>query len=615
LIHFVVVTGRPAAVDRLSGRLADALEGTRLFDGEHVERRGASGTWVAAAIAAPDRVCRERLAANDDAIVIVNGPALDTRGQQSELAHRALETFSSSGTEGVAARLGGSFNFVGVAPAIGARAFVDFSGLTPLYWRAEPDVVVFSNRSTTIDRLTDHDAWDLRPLAWVIGHANLFDSHMPAKGVSYVAPGRQVEVDWGDAQPRVAESPSWIWPAPSDDRGRDDLSPAEWDDVTDALITNFRALRQLDGPLRMDVTGGKDSRLCLSLAHAAGLHDRVTTATSGAFDSPEVACAADVAAAVGFEHDRRRAPATPTANAPAPVAPPTPAFDAERVWSRLRTDVYRYEAIVCAWSGLQNSTAPALNIKGFGGELYRRGNAAQFRRAHVEDLDALAAMFVNYHQVHDPLAILRPAEAAYQVEWMKRWVYDEATTIRPDLLPEKFYVDHRLGHWSGPLVQAAPGRINVNPLLLTAAAKKNMELSSTARADQRFHFEVMRRAAPELVGLPFLNDTWPKGIIERAPLPVATEPFPTPGKAAGRVITGRNKGWPLMEHESAAIAALFKDARRHTEMGEICDLRKLRRVARVAGQLSASAKVKELHSAIGAALALLGRAEPVLDRL
>jgi hypothetical protein len=613
LIHFVVVTGRPAAVDRLSARLADALECTRLFDGGRVERRGVSGTWAAAAIGAPDRVCGQRLAASEDAIVIVNGPALDTRGSQAELASTALQTFGSSGTEGVAARLGGSFNFVGVAPTIGARAFVDLSGLTPLYWHEEADAVVFSNRSTTIERLTNRAEWDLRALAWVIGHANLFDAHMPARGVSYVAPGHQVEVAWGEGTARVARSPAWIWPAPSSDRGRDDLSAAEWDDVTDALVAHFRVLRHLDGPLRMDITGGKDSRLGLSLAHAAGLHDRVIAATSGAYDSPEVACAADVAAAVGFEHDRRRAPETP-ANEPPPVTRPAP-FDADSVWSRLRSDVYRYEAIVCAWSALQNSSAPALNIKGFGGELYRRGNAAQFRRAHVEDLDTLASMFVNYHQVHDPLGILRASEAAYQVDWLKSWVYNEATNVRADLLPEKFYVDHRLGHWSGPLIQSAPRRVNVNPLLLTAAAKKNMELSSAARADQRFHFEVMRRAAPELVGLPFLNDTWPKGILERSPVAVATEPFPTPEKPIGRVITGRNQGWPLMEHESKAIAALFKDARRQTDMGEICDMWKLRRVARVAGQLRASPRVKELHSAIGAALALLGRGEPVLDRL
>ena len=61
------------------------------------------------------------------------------------------------------------------------------------------------------------------------------------------------------------------------------------------------------------------------------------------------------------------------------------------------------------------------------------------------------------------------------------------------------------------------------------------------------------------------------------------------------------------------IAALFKEAARNTDMGAICDMRKLQRVARHASKLTKSAQVKELHSSIGTALALLGRAEPVLD--
>jgi hypothetical protein len=90
LIHFIVVTGRPDAVNRYSARLLEALESTRLFEGERVERRGAAGTWAAAAITVPDPLSAERLAATDDSIVVVNGPALDTRGNQTQLASRTL---------------------------------------------------------------------------------------------------------------------------------------------------------------------------------------------------------------------------------------------------------------------------------------------------------------------------------------------------------------------------------------------------------------------------------------------------------------------------------------------------------------------------------------------
>ncbi len=386
--------------------------------------------------------------------------------------------------------LGGSYNFVGIAPSIGVRALADFSGLCPLYWHQGEDFAVFSNRTSTIDRLLDL-GWELRPFAWVIGHANLFDDHMPVQRVSYLPPGIEARLAVGATQVELARSSSWFWPPPSDDRGRDNLDPQEWDEITDAMIANFRALRGLEGPLGLSLTGGKDSRLCLALAHAAGLDDRIRTMTAGPFDSPEVACAATVAAALGFPHDAAQRPEPPVDPQKVPAPPP---FNANRVWQIMRQNVYRYEGIVSAWSAFQNPTNPQLNIKGFGGELYRRGNAKQFGDKHFDNLETLASMFVNYHQVHDPLGVLQPREAEYETEWLKAWVYDTAEHVRIDLLPEKFYVDFRLGHWSGPLEQDAPNRVNVNPLLLTLAAAKNTELSAAARGSERFHFEVMRRA-------------------------------------------------------------------------------------------------------------------------
>jgi hypothetical protein len=100
--------------------------------------------------------------------------------------------------------------------------------------------------------------------------------------------------------------------------------------------------------------------------------------------------------------------------------------------------------------------------------LYRRGNAKQFGNKHFENLETLASM-------------LREREADFQSEWLRSWVYSTAEHVRLDLLPGKFYVDFRLGHWSGPLLQDAPVSININPLLLTHAARKNTELSSAAR--------------------------------------------------------------------------------------------------------------------------------------
>ena len=96
----------------------------------------------------------------------------------------------------------------------------------------------------------------------------------------------------------------WVWPEPGANGGRENLTPSEWDEITDALVTNFRTLRSSSDPLRLALSGGKDSRLCLALAKAAGLQGPHVTITNGPVDSPEVLCAAAVAEAAGFRHKR-----------------------------------------------------------------------------------------------------------------------------------------------------------------------------------------------------------------------------------------------------------------------------------------------------------------------
>ena len=611
MIHFVVVVGSPVTIDRLAPRLLPALDATRLFDAERVEKVGASRTWAVAAITAPDPTCATRLAADDDAMIVMNGPALSTRGDQGRLAEDVLLAFRSRGTGGVAAALGGSYNFVGTTPEQGLRAFTDSSGLFPLYWHEGPDFAVFSNRSTTVSTVAgEHCEWEPRALAWVIGHANLFGDHMPAKSARYVPPGQEAHTGPRDTHVTLHTSPVWVWPEPGDNGGRENLTPSEWDELTGTLVTNFRTLRSSSDPLRLALSGGKDSRLCLALAKAAGLQDRMSTITNGPVDSPEVLCAAAVAEAAGFRH-KRGGPSVTIAEVLAARAP----FDPDAIWRRFRQHAYRLEAIVCPWDGMTDPLrSTSVNVKGFGGELYRGpgGHAKRFKRKRPKTVDAMADMFVNYHQPLDPLGVLRKSEAEFQAEWLKAWVHDTVTRIPLPLAPEKFYVDYRLGHWNGPMGQSKPWRINVNPLLLPAAVRKNLELSLAVQSSERFHFEVMRRAAPELVAVPFLNDVWADEIVATSDIDLPGEPFPTVVEASAR--TMKTWQWRFLNTQGKQIAHLFKDAARHTDMGAICNMRKLRRLAQHGDRLERVVDAKSLFSAVVVALALLQRAEPILDR-
>ena len=363
MIHFAVVVGAPDAVEERRRGLEAALRATRYFDGEYLERVGTSRTWAVAAVWARDPICPVRLAVDGDAMVVLNGPALAVDGGGKVKADKLLRGFRSGGTSAVAAALGGNYNFVGVTPELGVRAFGDFSGLFPLYYHHTPDFAVFSNRSTTVAQVVGSRGWDLHALAWVIGHANLFGDRMPARDVAYLPPGREARADWRDSSVRLTASPTWLWPSSTDGSGRENLTSDEWDEVTDSLVANFRALRPFAGRARMTITGGKDSRLCLALAKAAGLADVLPTFTSGAPDNPEVECAASVAEAAGFSHERT---GTPNA-APADERRPPP-FDADGFWRQLRREIFLHESILCPWSGLVAGSRPGITVKGFGGE-------------------------------------------------------------------------------------------------------------------------------------------------------------------------------------------------------------------------------------------------------
>jgi hypothetical protein len=672
LIHFAVVVGHPAAIDRMAPQLGSILDRTAVVEGERVEFVGASRSWAVAALDFDDHLCDARVVADGDALAVVNGPALANRGDQRRLVHEALASFRSGGVGAVAQSLGGAYNFVGIDPARGTRAFADFSGLCPLYWAQGADLAVVSNRSTTALEVVGGKGWDSRSLAWMIGHSNLFGDDVPAQSVHYLPPGTEARIDRAGSSISVARSETWVWPEANDGCGRDDLTSEEWDAITDDLIANCRAVGRFYEGAILNLSGGKDSRLCLALAKAAGMGDRVVAFTSGSPVSAEAACAREVARVAGVAH---RVGGEPIAVPPAPDSEvprnarmerdpsPGPAVtdlagwrarsapsgdtswvdDPEAVWRSLRQATYRYEAIVCPWDGLTPPlTGRFLSIKGFGGELYRGpgGHAKRFRKTLPSTIDDMAAMFVDYHQRIDPLGVLRPDVRASQAIWLDNWVRESAEHVRLDMLPEKFFVDYRLGHWNGPLLQAKPTHVIVNPLLSQRAALKFFELVPDVRSSERLHYEVMRRAAPELTVVPFASDRWSEAVLASGPPDLPREPFASPRGAGAAPVASTRPGprptaqtsgpsspqrpkgnriaktwqWPFLEGQTKEIAQLFERAERESDMPEICDMAALRSAARSAADITVNVQGKALVASICVALALLGEAEPFRDR-
>jgi hypothetical protein len=610
LISFVVVAGVPAAVERFAPRLPGALESTRILNGRRIEQSGARGTWAFAGIEEPDATSPYRFASDDDSFVVFNGPVFAADGDQRSLPDRLLKTFRDQGCTEVAESLEGAYNFVGVAPDRGLRAFGDFSGMYPLFWHAGTDFIVLSNRSLTVSDLVGPREWNMRALAWVVARANLAGDDLPLRHVRHLPPGVEAHAPWGSGALELDGASTSIWPPASEDPGRDNLTPQEWDEITDALVRNVRAYESVDARLRLGLTGGKDSRVCLALVKAAGLGDRVDVFTSGSRDSPEVQVASAVAEVAGFALGSPGIAPPPASGTP-PPKPPSPAVAAENVWHRLKCNITRYEAIVPTWTALQNAThRPYATIKGFGGEFFRRGSNQRSNRAEARSVDELATQFAVAHRKMDLLGVIRAPEAAYQAQWMETWVHTTAQQVRPDVLQERLHVEAAFAHWFGPLLQCAPHSVTIHPLVSRFVARKNLELSSVARSNERFHFEVMRRAAPELVSIPFLNDSWAAELAADSALDLPQHPFPTTVKPVGRAIHQGNPGWQFLETERRSIDRLFKEAGKRTDMDSVFDMKSLRRHAKHS-PMTRFGEIREMMGAVGVALTVLERAEPV----
>lgn len=696
MIHFVVAAGAPEVVARLAPRLVPALEASRFVAGPTRLERAPSGGWAAAAVEVPDPLASRRLVVEGEDLVVLNGPALVRPSRQAHVAEEALAALRDGGSRAVGDALGGTWNVVASTPRTGLRAFTDPSGVYPLYWCQVAGAVLVANRSSTLAAVGGGAAWDVGALAWLLGQNRLHGSAMPVAGALHLRSDDELRLLPGETSAELAPVPRDLWPGPDGEPGRDDLPAADWDAVTEELVESVRPLGSLGAPVDLMLTGGKDSRLCLALAKAAGILDGMRVVTTGGADSPEVQAASAVARAAGCTHHHSdpatgrvdvtyRAPSAPAAGslpgpagarspnaAPAPggAAPPRStavrprgagagaAFrrgpwieDMDEVWRRLRQSVHRYDGTLCLWDGVTGRLGgPArIQVKGFGGELYR---THQYIDGGPFPSARRSLRLLRFEQTPDPLGLLRPEVLDAQEAWLRDFADDAGRRARFDLAPDLLRATYLQGHWNGPMAQFTPGLVQVNPLLTPVGLRANARLNGPARQRERFHHEVMRRAAPELVEVPFLQNRWQRALRAQARMvasgagPLSRERLAFQRYAvSGRVRNGlrlaalaprplvprerlRTIGratrptpsrllktwqWRFLGSQAPAIGELFDRAARDTPLGEVCDVDRLVALGRGAGDVTDPLVGRTLLSAVSVALAMLGEAEPVVD--
>jgi hypothetical protein len=384
----------------------------------------------------------------------------------------------------------GIFTLVSLPLQAGGAIASDPLGLGLVFFAATDDFAVFSNRAAVCAQaiappsgLPARDpvaaGW-LAYCGYILGNATAFE------GVRALPQGAWVELDpSGGSTVREPAGAPWLFGSSGYIPKSDELIELVHDDIAAAL----RSAVAVPGPHTADITGGKDSRLILSLLVAEGLADEVEFQTIGDPTHPDAQVALEAADRLGLRH--RTHPALPLGET---------SFE-----EQIRVHTFQTSGMLGA-SDLIGRSFPMehLHISGACGEALRT-NYPAYRDIRDEE-HMLGAFRAGMH--FDTLGLIKPDLRAQYDQWAADaflampWDVDE-----PLDLIDVFYLRQRLRRWLGA-EQEMNFSNRVFPLYSPAGVRAAFAIGASKRRDEFIHLELMRRYGGDLLDLPLASGRW-----------------------------------------------------------------------------------------------------------
>jgi hypothetical protein len=375
------------------------------------------------------------------------------------------------------------------------EVFTDTLGSYPVYSTTEDGKSWISNSAAILDSVVGGRSLNTRSLAsflacnWVLGGGTLWDGIVPLPPASVhryrrdrsVSSERRLTVE-----SRVAAA----------GRGLDAHEASR------VLVSTIRAMADWPGrPVRVPLSGGRDSRLVFAAALRAGFDfETVTTAFPNLSDYPEtvdVVLARRIAETYGRSHS---------------VAPPEPGLSVRQSARLLRLAANGLVSL--ATTGVLRGYEPGRPLP-----LYQSGQAGEIsRRAYVYAFDADSPAKIGeaiYKQFVGalPRPIVNGDAKQVVAEHLSGWIdehLEQGLALRD--LPDVFYLSERLANWAGPSHRVYD-YVNdlTSPLWEPALLPHALALPADDREHELFHLRLLEVLAPGLAQIPFdgLAPRWP----------------------------------------------------------------------------------------------------------
>jgi hypothetical protein len=338
----------------------------------------------------------------------------------------------------------------------------------------------FSNSAALLRELSGENGLRLDSVAGLVGGGWPLDGHPIWTGLSRVEPGALIRLSRdGESRHRLLAAAD-VARLPG--RGLDVHAAAR------TLTAATAALSDWPGrPAVVPVTGGRDSRVVLAAALAAGLD--IEAVTGGAPDDPDVTVAERLCRIAGVPHSLL--PADPHGN----------------MWS----DHRRAARIVRLTGGGTASLADAAGFPLGPREgplpLWHSGQGGEIGRAYYGTGEGLDAAGIA-SRLYDAFTARRPhrrellsAAGRELVEGQIRGWVDERLDAgaRPADVPDLFYLERRMTTWAGPSHGCVEYvRDTTSPLWSRRVVADLLAPPAGERAGAAYHRQVLEQLAPEL---------------------------------------------------------------------------------------------------------------------
>ena len=343
-------------------------------------------------------------------------------------------------------------------------------GLHPLYIGSVRGVTLIANRpqlvAVEIERLTGKSAArDHRFAAWLAFSGRPIGDRTGYEDVRCVPFGAGVRIDPDHGASLSFAVAPWLLPAMDID--------ASWiDRIECELIANLRAaIRAMGHTPRLQLTGGRDSRLVLALAVRAGLLQDVEIVTNGKADAPDVIVAKDLTTSLGLRHTLSKW------------------NDGVVLRNELCPHVGRVAgAIGCIDSSITLSKDGRIALSGLLGETLRTNFPD---RTGYQDLHSVVAGYLA--RPSGKAGILQQdAYTAALTDAIRNLLEPTEQMAGPEDLFDAYYLQHRVRRW----LAARPERLadEFLPLYHPPATELAFQMDWSDRVAGRIHNTIIERA-------------------------------------------------------------------------------------------------------------------------